>query len=324
MNLRFILSAMTIFTCGCAINEISTESTCLTPPQYKTTNTFKSIEKSALNLSKKYGPENVLLVFDADNTLVVMDQELGSDPWFNWQFNLLVNRSSGDELFFNNIQELLNAQRLLYDVSSMSPVEDIQPSILENLQNKGLRKIILTSRGPEMRSSTERELENNGFFPDSTDLTEKLYKVFYPYNVNTISSRGMTFNDLKKYRFLLNDPQCMKDKSTKKNCILPPKRASFQNNLYMTSGQHKGFMLEYFLKYSGHIDGQSFKAILFVDDALKNVRDIHDSFCNSGSELHLFHYTHEEPSVENFNNSDKNIIREKWNQLKKSIIPLQF
>ena len=37
----------------------------------------------------KSDPEHVLLVLDIDNTLLAMNQDLGSDQWFEWQRYLL-------------------------------------------------------------------------------------------------------------------------------------------------------------------------------------------------------------------------------------------
>jgi hypothetical protein len=46
---------------------------------------FKAVQSKIIELGKTYGPKNVLLVFDLDNTLLTANQPLGSDPWYNWQ-----------------------------------------------------------------------------------------------------------------------------------------------------------------------------------------------------------------------------------------------
>ena len=49
------------------------------------TSSFEEIQKKVYELGKKYGPKNVLVVLDIDNTVLKMNQDLGSDQWFTWQ-----------------------------------------------------------------------------------------------------------------------------------------------------------------------------------------------------------------------------------------------
>ena len=50
-----------------------------------TTDDFNDIAVEAIRLAKTHHPENVLLVFDIDNTLLAMEQDLGSSQWYRWQ-----------------------------------------------------------------------------------------------------------------------------------------------------------------------------------------------------------------------------------------------
>ena len=65
---------------------------CATTPQADTwlreTNSLAYVVEDAENLAKTHGTERVLVVFDIDNTLMAMEQGLGSDQWYDWQSKL--------------------------------------------------------------------------------------------------------------------------------------------------------------------------------------------------------------------------------------------
>ena len=49
---------------------------------YSTADFSRVVDKSR-ELVEKYSKENVLVVIDIDNTLLAMNQDLGSDQWYN-------------------------------------------------------------------------------------------------------------------------------------------------------------------------------------------------------------------------------------------------
>jgi hypothetical protein len=118
---------------------------------------FASVEQAALDLGAKYGTGRVLLVFDMDNTLLSMDQDFGSDEWYNWQRALAADDPA-------KIKSLTEIQGILFDLSAMHPPEPgVQPRVVAALQDRGFAAIVLTGRSPLYRSATERELGRNGF-----------------------------------------------------------------------------------------------------------------------------------------------------------------
>ncbi len=60
------------------------------PPQnlLGTTDELQLVAELSLDLAKTYGPEQMLVVLDIDNTLLAMEQDLGSDQWYYWQEDL--------------------------------------------------------------------------------------------------------------------------------------------------------------------------------------------------------------------------------------------
>ena len=96
---------------------------CELPVCAKTLEEVKSTIE-ALNKDMNVRPEETLIVFDIDNTLLKMKKDLGSDAWFNWQNRLWSAPSpDSDSAVADNIDDLLNIQRLLYDVGKMEPPE---------------------------------------------------------------------------------------------------------------------------------------------------------------------------------------------------------
>ena len=55
----------------------------------------------------------------------------------------------------------------------------------------------------------------------------------------------------------------------------------------MTTGMNKGDMLQHILKVSG----QSFQAVVFVDDSEKNITNMAAAYPDTNMDMHLFHYT---------------------------------
>ncbi|MDM3872354.1 DUF2608 domain-containing protein [Porticoccus sp. W117] len=325
----FLLFTLFFFQQACSAHQSADMSRDVAIP-YQVTNNFHDVESHIYKLADKYGKENILLVFDIDNTLLAMNQWLGSDQWFVWQYDLLLQDVNHPELFkgINSLPDLLDSQRLLYDVSGMSPPEITQPNIIKELQDSGFRKILLTSRGPEMRSSTERELVRNGYLFGPNKQFPNSPGAFFPYSIDSLKENQFSVTELFKYRLIKKETECQtKDSSLERllslNCLIPPELINYQNGLYMTSGQNKGLMLKILLETANKPEEYKNKAIVFVDDTLKHVLDVYNTFSMTETELALFHYTHEESEVKDFLRSDKANLRERWKTLLESIGPLQ-
>ena len=64
----------------------------------------------------------------------------------------------------------MKAQGILYDRGKMHPTQPEEPQLIGNLQKLGVATILLTSRGPEFRGPTERELKRCGYDFKATAL----------------------------------------------------------------------------------------------------------------------------------------------------------
>jgi hypothetical protein len=175
--------------------------------EYLETKTHMDVYKKAHELQMKYGAKNVLIVFDIDNTLLKAKQSLGSDQWFEWKAEAIKQASSSAN--FRTFEELLKAQADFFQLSTMTLTESFIPQMVNDMKKLGHPIILLTSRSPDLRNVTERELERNKlWFGDSSIMNG------IPYNII---------------------------ESPFKN------RVSFMNGIFMTTGHHKGEALAYLL-----------------------------------------------------------------------------
>ena len=294
---------------------------CEQQPVYKTAESFQPVAENIYLLGNKYGTKNVLLVFDIDNTLLTMPHNLGSDQWFEWQDHLLGIDPESPQLMVNDFGELLNAQALLWQLIAMKPTESTLPGLIKQFQLQGFTTLLLTSRGPENHDQTLKSLHDNNYRFELSALPGKpeLNKVYLPYNRDRISDIGIS----KQHAIatglgFANNEQCTKAKyGFKAPCFKKPRDAMYANGIFLTSGQHKGIMLQSLLHQTGFTGPNRFQAIVYVDDKKRHVERIYKTFCNTPTELSIFHYTHELPRVTEFTNSDKKEVLSKWNEIKR-------
>lgn len=110
------------------------------------------------------GVAKVLVIFDIDNTLLAMGQDLGSDQWYDWQ-KVLQQHDRCDERL---VADRLATVGALFFASGMRPTQHDAAAIVRAIQDRGFSVMALTSRGSAYRLATFRELRRGGFnFRDS-------------------------------------------------------------------------------------------------------------------------------------------------------------
>jgi hypothetical protein len=231
----------------CALCALSVSSTVFADVVVKNTENFQNVAQKVNQLVKK--GEKPLIVIDIDNTLLTSSSDLGGDIWYQWQRDKLdVKPAKGDKvncLFQDSIG-------LLYELVPMNKIEDKVPKMVRSWQDEGLTVMALTSRSPNYRAATEREMIRNNF-----DMT-----------ISPLKEKGS--NDIPVY-------------------IDNPKRAlSYINGIMMTTGMNKGTMLQYILDKTD----QSFDKVVFIDDSKKNVVNMEKAYKDDPSvDMTIFHYT---------------------------------
>ncbi|MGD8358184.1 MAG: DUF2608 domain-containing protein [Lysobacterales bacterium] len=141
-----------------------------------TTDELQLITELSLDLAGKYGGSNVLVALDIDNTLLAMEQDLGSDQWYYWQKDMSAMHPCSDLV----VGDRNAAMGAIFFASAMRPTQPNAADQVRRMQEAGVRVIALTSRGVDYRLSTFRELRRNGFsfwpsaWPPQRGFTEPL------------------------------------------------------------------------------------------------------------------------------------------------------
>lgn len=225
-----------------------------------TTKSFAQIQQFIAAKSAAVGVENILIVYDFDNTLMAMDQDIGSDQWYNWQSELLRAKKTKNAVATTR-SELFEIHYKISALGKMHFVEAQIPEIVKSIQSLKIKSIILTSRGSILRNDIESEL-------GAAEL-EFRKSAFGPEG-------GFPGNFI---------PEGLEN----------AREISYMDGIIMGSGQHKGKILKAILKKTSN----SFKTIVFVDDTLKNIENMENEL-KTDVDLYTFFYTHEQERVEKF------------------------
>jgi hypothetical protein len=174
---------------------------------------FKAVDIAIQEKFLQYGPENVLVVLDIDNTLLTSDTDLGSDTWYQWQNGELGIKPAPEQKLSERCL-YGEAIGLLFELGTMSLTDSLLPGYIKSWQNAGGTVFTLTSRSPDYRAATERELERNHIHLSASGIT-------------TIDGNDLSFRyNLKR-------------------------EISYMDGIMMTTGQDKGEMLDHILGRSG-------------------------------------------------------------------------
>ncbi len=262
---------------------------------YHETSDFADASEEVERYVNEYGAKQTLLVVDIDNTLLAMNQPLGSDQWFEWQEYLLEHEPDSPNLVAKNFSGLLEVQGLLFAAGKMHPPQKNLPDLFEQSQSLGVPTIILTSRGDEFRAATERELIGNGYEPARNAVKVKGLTpgTFAPYDLNNVKAAGISSEEAKLFG------------------LKQPRLVSYGKGIFMSAGQHKGAMLITLL----HKANFQPKAIVFVDDHGRHVNRVYDAMSRRGIPTSVYHYHREDDNVAHFRYSDKQDVVRRWELL---------
>lgn len=225
--------------------------------QERETADLADVTADARELSVQRGPQKLLVVFDIDNTILAMEQGLGADQWYEWQKAI----DKEDRCNPHNVGDRFAVQGALYFASAMRPTQPDAANQVRAIQELGVPVIALTSRGPEYRLQTFRELRRNGFsFTHSAIGPEGGYDgLFLPVEDGRFSR--------------------------------------YEDGVFLTAGQHKGEMLLALLQKTGATMPE---IIIMTDDKPKNLDAVQETFSALGIPVHNWRYTGEDENVHNF------------------------
>lgn len=259
---------------------------------------MSTVAEKVQELRKQYSAEEILVVFDIDNTLLTTEKDLGGDAWFIWQEEKLKNKDTQD-LVAADFNGLLRVQGYLYSLGQMRPPETMTPEMVRLFQTQGHPVFMLTSRGAEFQNFTQRELERNGYNAAATAPGPQggYASRFLPYDVNAPEKACLLADELKAWGLKESKPSV------------------YEDGVFYTSGQHKGAMLRSILCKVR----KTYPAIVFVDDTEKHVDRVLKAYEAYNTNVISMRYGAMDGQVIGFQKSDKREAIEGWAKIKATL-----
>ncbi len=249
-----LLAALCLFAAPAAEAHRHGPGPAAVPPYVSTTDLSAPVKAA---LAARAAGHRVIAVFDIDNTLLTMPQDLGSDTWFNWQ-RLEHPGAFGQVLIDNG---------MLLQLAEMQPTQPDGPALLRSLQTAGIPVYALSARSPELRGPTEQALQRAGI---------------------DLSAAPDCGRPLCVRRGHLNDAQ-IRAAGHRLHMVLPeaPLRAvTVSDGVMMVAGQDKGVMLHLLLaSLKGRYDD-----VFFVDDTFQNITDVRAAAPAIRARVHAYSY----------------------------------
>ncbi|AUX68914.1 hypothetical protein CHX26_04745 [Porphyrobacter sp. HT-58-2] len=215
----------------------------------------------ALQTASRVGPDRVLVVFDVDSTLLY-------DPLGGPQL---------DDMKDSEPEKFRSVERALMYLKSLAPTEPDLAGELARLDAAGIATYALTARGEDMRDMTLRELARAGIaFPRAPECGPPLCVkrgVLPPDAVLAAAKEVLGEQELVRLGFGKGRPVGVSD------------------GVMNAAGLHKGVMLRVLLASLG----RDFDAVIFVDDARKNVDHVTDAAAAMPQQISVFHYQMRRP-----------------------------
>ncbi len=277
-------------------------------PIIETIKSLNEIERHAASLAARYGAARTLVVFDIDDTLLVMKQDLGSGGWYRWQKSLKNKEPKSEYDVRTKDHSLLDVQFLLYRLSDMKTTEMIAPLLVSALQRRGHPVMALTARTPVIRSATLRELNDFEIhFHSAPHCGPPLC-----FRRGVIDGSQVAWAGEQAKSTFPNIEGWLTERAAKIRPI------SYGDGVMMVAGQDKGVMLQLMLASS---DLSRYRAIVFVDDGLENVEDMARAFGHPNLEVVILHYTGATEFADNLSDDHarKNEAKDDWETVQRVV-----
>ncbi len=117
------------------------------------------IEIKQANEIAKHFKNEMLVIFDIDNTILEPVQELGRDQWF---YHRIQHHTSLGTPSDKALQRALNEWTAVQYITSVNLIEDDMAKVIGRFQDKGIPVIGLTTRGSPLAHRTIEQLESIG------------------------------------------------------------------------------------------------------------------------------------------------------------------
>lgn len=207
----FPVLLVTLFLTACTAHQQTEQTATTIHALDMDTADLADVTNDTLTVLETINKDKVLVIFDIDNTILAMEQGLGSDQWYEWQKGLSETNPCNPQ----NVGNRFAAQGSLYFISAMRPTQDDGADQVRAIQATGVAVIALTSRGMDFQLQTFRELRRNNF----------------SFNYSAIGPPGG-----------FEEPFMPVDDG---------RMSLYEDGVFLTAGQHKGQMLYALLEKTG-------------------------------------------------------------------------
>jgi hypothetical protein len=154
-----LLAASALLLSACASTPTGPATSVRAQNLLAATDDLAMVADEAMQMGELHGKDKTLVVLDIDNTLLAMEQGLGSDQWYYWQKALAKEDPCNGKL----VNGRFAVQGAVFFASAMRPTQPDAAEQVRRMQDAGLTVIAVTSRGTGYRLQTFRELRRNGF-----------------------------------------------------------------------------------------------------------------------------------------------------------------
>ncbi len=254
-----------------------------------TTNSFADIQ--AIYEKEVVTPEKTLLVFDIDNTLMTMSQDLGGVGWWEWQNRLLINEPNSEKLIVRNREEFIKVQNILFNIIKMDVTDKFVLPLLNKALSQKSSLMALTARGHEHLSITLAQFKENDFYNSKNQLLFKAGHV-----------------ELKPG---------FADMDGELNCTQFKEQVIYHQGIVFLKGEDKGEALRCIIAHAK----KTYDTVFFVDDALYNNVSMTRAFVNEPN-IRVFNvlFNGEHPKEALFSNSTslQNRTELEWKAIRKT------
>lgn len=225
---------------------------------------FAQIQKIIQQDQPHHPGHHLLLVLDDDDTLTMVPcypysvgfneigrcGYLGGPAWFSWQAGL---PAKDPQRVWKTFSQLLSINNMILNMTKM-PLDDPSiPAALATAHQQGDSILVASARGYSMLGATENQFQQDGI-------------------LNTIEQ-----NAIKTPTGHISFPGYYFPTAWGKHTN--PRRIAYIDGVLYLSGQNKGVMLQQFLAKTHQ--AKKFTRIVFVDDTMKNVKDVATAYANN-------------------------------------------
>lgn len=209
--------------------------------------------------SNTFDPKSTLVIFDIDDTLLESVNFVGSGKWYTWQRGRAVQNMHGQSFRIQEKEQFYCIFRTLGTLFEIGSTQLTQTDAVQVINTmKVYDLMLLTSRTTTYRAATERELKKNKIDLDKQHLSKS--NQIFSYSLNDGNRTA---------------------------------KITYENGIVMSSGLNKGLVLRSILK---KLD-KNYQQVYFVDDSLKNIKDMAKEWQNDSTKVNIFHYTRVDKSI---------------------------